>query len=627
MTPRHQVGSVPLVLVLALLATTSSTSAQAPGPGGWTIGKIGKPIPATDSKGRGAPGCFVAFSAPDWSEDDEPDLPCAVWCSRPLVEDAVDLEAVRRACREAAPTFSPDSSEVVPATSWDVHETYWRRKFAPGQGPPGSATCSIMGGPRGYPNWTTWFPRGHPACGGVTGDPHVTTFDEVRYDLQAAGEFVAVESLDDNLQVQLRLEPMGGEAQASVVTAAAARMGTHRITVTAGGRSPLRLDGDPLVLEDGMFHRLFEAGGAIVRTLNRYSVVWRDGTNLHVDVFRGHLNVHVLAAEPRDGRLAGLLGNAGGDGGANDFRTRDGRPLASPPAFEQRYRVFADSWRVRSDESLFDYRQGESTETFTRRDFPARDVTLSTIDASARARADAACREGGVHGPEALEDCVFDVAVTGDDDYVASAASREPSPELRPAAPDASRTSSATVGGITLVVPREAIASFPVEVRISGPTPPRDTVAIAREGSPDREHVTQVAVGEGPDERTLRLVARNESGRYEFRYKTAESGWREATMRLPFVARDPVARLEAPGTAPAGGSVRVRCAGECSPLAYINLVPAGSPDDLLGAHAYLSRGPDVTILYLPKEPGEYEIRYLAHANPRRVFARVPIRLQ
>lgn len=56
-------------------------------------------------------------------------------------------------------------------------------------------------------------------------------------------------------------------------------------------------------------------------------------------------------------------------------------------------------------------------------------------------------------------------------------------------------------------------------------------------------------------------------------------------------------------------------------------MPAGSPDDLLGAHAYFSSGPDVTTLNLPKEPGEYEIRCLAHPNPRRVFARVPLRLQ
>jgi len=59
----------------------------------------------------------------------------------------------------------------------------------------------------------------------------------------------------------------------------------------------------------------------------------------------------------------------------------------------------------------------------------------------------------------------------------------------------------------------------------------------------------------------------------------------------------------------------------------MNIVPAGGPDAALGAHAYLSRGPVVTILNLPKEPGEYEVRYLAHRDPRRVFARKPIVLR
>ena len=67
--------------------------------------------------------------------------------------------------------------------------------------------------------------------------------------------------------------------------------------------------------------------------------------------------------------------------------------------------------------------------------------------------------------------------------------------------------------------------------------------------------------------------------------------------------------------------------GECSPHAWLTVVPVGSPDSLNLAHAYMNKGSQVTILGLPREPGEYEIRYLAPAQPRRVFARTTIRLQ
>ena len=588
------------VWLTSLVVSATAGAATAPALaqwGGWvTTGNIKKPIPATDSNGKGVPGCLIAFGRPDWPNAD---LPCAVACDRPV---SLKPDLALAFCRKEATTTFPSGEKpkiFAPPTTIDVGD---KNNFG-GKQP----ICTTMVGPPDYPNWTVKFPKGHPMCGGVTGEPHVTTFDKVRYDLQAAGEFVAVASPDDELQVQLRLEAVSG-TQASVVTAAAARVGTHRVTVTAGTAAPLRLDGTPIALEDGMFRRLLDTGGAIVRTLDRYSIVWRDGTNLHVDVFSGHLNVFVLAAEPRDGRLVGLLGNAGGDGGANDFRTRDGRPLASPPAFIDRYTVFAESWRVRPEESLFDYGPGQSTATFARRDFPARELTLATLDAPVRARAEARCRAAGVRDPAALDACVLDVAITGSDEFVASALSLEPPPELRADAPAAAETgaatSSATFAGITVTAPREVIASFPVEVTISGPTAPRDMVVMARDGSPDREQVAQTAVGEGPGPRTLRLVAHNELGLYEFRYKTAESGFREAVIRLPYVARDPVARLEVLETAAAGGEVRVRCVGECSPLAYVNLVPAGSPDSLLGAHAYLARGPEVTIRNLPKTPGE-----------------------
>src|SRR5690606_40628426 len=78
-----------------------------------------------------------------------------------------------------------------------------------------------------------------------------------------------------------------------------------------------------LALHDALPISLDGGRAAVIRDGGRYSVVWPDGTNMHVDVRGLSVNVFVLAAESRDGRLVGLFGNGDGDGGANDFRTRE----------------------------------------------------------------------------------------------------------------------------------------------------------------------------------------------------------------------------------------------------------------------------------------------------------------
>ncbi|NJN21613.1 MAG: hypothetical protein HC812_11085 [Leptolyngbya sp. RL_3_1] len=47
--------------------------------------------------------------------------------------------------------------------------------------------------------------------------------------------------------------------------------------------------------------------------------------------------------------------------------------------FDRLYRQFGDSWRITQADSLFDYRSGESTVTFTDRNFPSTFVTLNRV--------------------------------------------------------------------------------------------------------------------------------------------------------------------------------------------------------------------------------------------------------
>ncbi|PSN11899.1 hypothetical protein C7293_22460 [filamentous cyanobacterium CCT1] len=70
---------------------------------------------------------------------------------------------------------------------------------------------------------------------------------------------------------------------------------------------------------------------------------------------------------------------------------------------------------------MFDYAPGQSTATFTQRDFPSQFPSLRGGAPAQIQQATRLCREAGVN-EWMLEGCVFDVAATGQPDFVQSAA-------------------------------------------------------------------------------------------------------------------------------------------------------------------------------------------------------------
>src|SRR5690606_26805444 len=104
----------------------------------------------------------------------------------------------------------------------------------------------------------------------------------LKYDFHAAGEFVLVESVDDDFVVQVRQEPIGGRCTSVAVnTAVATRVDGRRLAFYAG-EDPIRLDGVPIeLLED---QALFPDGSLLWQSEQDYVVEWPTGDAMLIKV-------------------------------------------------------------------------------------------------------------------------------------------------------------------------------------------------------------------------------------------------------------------------------------------------------------------------------------------------------
>ena len=243
-----------------------------------------------------------------------------------------------------------------------------------------------------------------PPCGRVVGEPHLETFDGSHYNMQGVGEFVATRS--DELEVQVRTEPF--RSAASAIAAVAMSTDGHQIMISSGS---VTVDGEQIsesALEDPV-----QIGEAVLtRTGATVAVTTEDGDLVQVTDTTAWLDLWISLADA-DADRVGLLGDVDGDP-SNDLRTADGTVMEQPLGFEDLYDVFAESWRVTDGSSLFHYDDGEDTSTFTDRDFPAAPLTLESLPAADRAWAERLCRAAGIEDAKAFEECVIDLAVTGD---------------------------------------------------------------------------------------------------------------------------------------------------------------------------------------------------------------------
>jgi len=291
------------------------------------------------------------------------------------------------------------------------------------------------------------------SCGSssITGEPHITTVNDVYYNFQAAGEFIAL--LDsDGTEIQTRQTPiptlapgnydpsgMNNDGLVSCLamnTAVAARAGTHRVTYEpsfsgAYGKGPfdLRIDGkvttlgaEGVNLGDGAQVKNSAAGGGI-------EVDFPDGKIMTAIPSGSYDTMNLLNVQFEktgllsDGDGAEERGIAGAvPKGSWLPALPTGASLGAMPAtlherYQTLYNKFGNAWRVTSKNTLFDYAPGASTATFTNTKWPVENAKTCTIPNEtvikpvSAAVAEEACKS--VSEAKLHASCLFDVQATG----------------------------------------------------------------------------------------------------------------------------------------------------------------------------------------------------------------------
>ncbi|MBD2152794.1 VWD domain-containing protein [Pseudanabaena sp. FACHB-1277] len=289
--------------------------------------------------------------------------------------------------------------------------------------------------------------------GSSYGDPHIVTFDGYRYSFQTVGEFTLVKSTDRNFEVQVRQSPVPG-AQLSLNSAVAIKSGNSRIAIygqslpDSDTSTPIRVDGRPYPVKGGTL-----PNGTIIAQQGQGSYIIQTTSGEVVSVRKtSRNNLSYMDVNPSipdvAGRYLGLLGNSNGNP-KDDLQTRSGQVIETQSTygqiaqtassiipgvgriaglvskvenivFDQLYKEFGNSWRISQADSLFDYKAGQNTDTFTDRGFPSSYRTLAMLSPAQVQAATAACQQANVN-PEQLEGCIFDVGFTGDSGFAETA--------------------------------------------------------------------------------------------------------------------------------------------------------------------------------------------------------------
>jgi len=423
------------------------------------------------------------------------------------------------------------------------------------------------------------------------GDPHIATFDGLRFDFQAVGEFVVAHDPTatgtDAFQIQARQAPVPGSRTVAVNSAVAADVGGDRVEVNiVDGR--LRLVVNGAERENGSVE--LPNGGEVIYTSRqdgwgeRFTVGWPDTSYAVIrPIGRWGLHLYVWLHAGRAGKVTGLFGDADGDrsndvrvGAGNDVRVGAGEPIGEI-TFDALYPSYADGLRVSDASSLFTYVDGASTATYTDRSFPDRPETGP--GEHRRGWADQICRRLGVTDPVSLDACVIDLINTGSADFAAAARATQSLVSLAGASASSTAVEVTEPGG-TSTVEFEATAGQLLYVDVVATTLP-DSCGVLRVLGPDGGLLANGCIINGSGHvDTLRLP---DTGTYAVVIDPPGDATGTARLRLVFpVDQEEPIEVDGPAltamvTEP-GARARFTFSGVAGQKVYVDATQATLPD-------------------------------------------------
>ncbi len=274
------------------------------------------------------------------------------------------------------------------------------------------------------------------------GDVHFSTPDGLVFDIQDVGDFVLLQSTDGTVVIQSRQEALDIRPGVSVNTATVMNVAGDSLEFYLNPEPTLLVNGVDTPLPDGNLD--LPQGGFVTGSItqstvgaeetdpNDFQIDWPGGDTVARVLFKrdSHLDIGVVRLRG-DLTFEGVLGNLDGDP-ENDMTLRDGTVIEQP-ANENKFRRFVESWRVPEPESLVSV--GEAPVPV-----PAvaeAPLEPEDLDPAAVEEAQQACEDAGVDDQLAIETCVYDVAATGNEDFVdSSAVLQEAVEELGDEAPE-----------------------------------------------------------------------------------------------------------------------------------------------------------------------------------------------
>ncbi len=237
------------------------------------------------------------------------------------------------------------------------------------------------------------------------GDPHLTTFDRLRYDFQTVGEFTLVESTTETFEIQTRQEEipkLNDKGIVSWVTGIAINTGTDTICVFPQQK---------IYINKKLYTRkekVIDVHSTNIMLYDNYLLINLVQGDVVKVVDRGeNLDFFITPSTSRQAKVRGLLGNYDGDK-TNEKMLRDGRTKVDENLIKT-YGTYTDNWRIKQENSLFVYEEGKTTHSYTDRTFPKNKVEFTPENL---AWATKVCKDAGIKELDMLEICSCDVAAT-----------------------------------------------------------------------------------------------------------------------------------------------------------------------------------------------------------------------